>query len=299
MTDFAEPEVRVFDARRSAHDRKFTEGRDGWLFLDHDDNHVMAQHRGELLLSADQLTCWFDALERRAAFMEARGGQDLFLLAPDAHAVYPEKLPATVTPAAVRPVLQLLDHLEANGSRAHVLYPLADLLRAKEKGLVYAQTDTHWNAHGAFLVYDLIASALEKAAPLRHVGRDDIDIIERVGAGDLGLKANPERESPQAYFAARHRASRRQWDNGIRGLGRTIAFACPEAPDTTCVMFGDSAAARMSTLMAETFRKFVLHYSPDADAEIVDREGAGVMMSLLTERRIVNAPRHDRGFPAA
>src|SRR5215213_3122887 len=41
MTDFAEPEVRVFDARRSAHDLKFTEGKDGWLFLDHDVNHVM------------------------------------------------------------------------------------------------------------------------------------------------------------------------------------------------------------------------------------------------------------------
>ena len=74
-------------------------------------------------------------------------------------------------------------------------------------------------------------------------------------------------------------------------------FACPEAPDTTCVMFGDSAAARMSTLMAETFGKFVLHYSPNADAEIAEREGAGVMMSLLTERRLVNAPRYDRGFP--
>src|SRR3954452_5959085 len=92
MTDFAESEVRVFDARRSAHDAKFTEGRDGWLFLDHDDNRVMDQHRGQLLLSDDQLEVWRDALERRAAWRARLGGAPyLLLIAPDAQAVYPEK----------------------------------------------------------------------------------------------------------------------------------------------------------------------------------------------------------------
>jgi hypothetical protein len=258
----------------------------------------MAQHRGDFLLSDDQLGRWVQALERRAAWMQSSGGAYLFQIAPDAHAVYTEKLPPQVTPGEVRPVLQLLGGLEAEGARARVVYPLRALLRAKEDGLVYAQTDTHWNAHGAFLVYDLIAAELAKSVPLRHVGRADVDIVERVAAGDLGLKAQPQRESPQAYFAPRHRASRRQWDNGVQGLGRTIAFACPDAPDTTCVLFGDSAAARMSTLLAETFGKFVLHYSADVDAEIAEREGADVVMSLLTERRLVNAPR-DRGVPSS
>ena len=87
---------------------------------------------------------------------------------------------------------------------------------------------------------------------------------------------------------------------GSRGLGRTIGFACPEAPGTTCVMFADSSAARMSTLLAETFRKLVLHYSPEVDGGLAEREEADVVMSMLTERRLVNIMQTtDRGVPQA
>jgi alginate O-acetyltransferase complex protein AlgJ len=296
MTEFAEPEVRVFDARRAAHDSKYIEGKDGWLFLDRDDNRVVEQHRGAVLLSEDQLRTWREALERRGAWAAARGGRYLFVIAPDAHAVYPEKLPPSIVPGEQRPVLQLLDELRRHEAGDLVLYPLDELHAAKCTQLVYAPTDTHWNAHGVFAVYDRIAADLGRSFPLRHVRRDEVRIIETVAAGDLGLKLQPERVSQQSYFGAVHRTTRRQWDNGVRGLGRTIAFACPEAPDTTCVLFGDSAAARLSTLLAETFGKFVLHYSASVDAEVAEREGADIVMSLLTERRLVNMP-DDRGVP--
>lgn len=296
MSEFAEPEVRVFDARRAAHDSKYVEGTDGWLFLDRDDNRVVEQHRGEILLSEQQLGTWREALERRAAWMNRRGGRYLFVIAPDAHAVYPEKLPPSIVPGAKRPALQLLDELRHHGDRDLVLYPLEELHAAKRTQLVYAQTDTHWNAHGAFVVYDRIVAELGQSVALRHVTREDVRIIETVAAGDLGLKLEPERVSAQSYFGAVHRTTRRQWDNGVRGLGRTIAFACTEAPDTTCVLFGDSAAARLSTLLAETFGRFVLHYSASVDAEVAEREGADVVMNLLTERRLVNMP-EDRGVP--
>ncbi len=290
MTDFAEPEVRVFDARRAAGDGKVTEGKDGWLFLHHDGNRVVAQHRGEFLLSDAQLEAWRSALEQRAAFMRSRGGEYMLVIPPDTHVVYPEKLPPTIVPGPVRPVLQLLDHLSRREARARVVYPLEELLAAKPAHQVYSATDTHWNAHGAFVVYDRIVEELAPLVPLRRASRKEIRIVEREGAGDLGLKLQPERKSTQAYFHSTHRESRRQWDNGVRGLGRTIVFACPEAPDTTCVVFGDSAAARLSTLLAETFRKLVLRYDTGVDVELAEREQADLVLSVLTERRLVSVP---------
>lgn len=289
MADFAEPEVRVFDARRSARDGKFTEGKDGWLFLDHDDNRVADQHRGEFLLSEEQLDRWSNTLERRTAWLQSRGRPYMLVIVPDAHAVYPEKLPPTIVPGPVRPVRQLLDHLRRCETRARVVYPLEQLLAAKSEHQVYSATDSHWNAYGAFAVYDHIVDELEPLIPLRRAARDEIRIFERMVAGDLGLKLEPERESTLAYFDTSHRGARRRWDNGVAGLGRTIGFACPEAPDTTCVVFGDSAAARLSTLLAETFRKLVLHYSSGVDTDLAEREGADVVLSVLSERRLVNA----------
>jgi hypothetical protein len=296
MSESAEPEVRVFDARRAAHDSKYVEGRDGWLFLDRDDNRVVDQHRGDILLSEEQLGLWREALERRASWMGRRGGRYLFVIVPDAHAVYREHLPPSIVPGEKRPALQLLDDLRRHGDSDLVLYPLDELRAARRTQLVYSTTDTHMNAHGAFVAYDRIVDDLARSVPLRHITRDDIRIVEKMEAGDLGLKVKPERVSQQFYFGTVHKAARRQWDNGVRGLGRTVAFACPEAPDTTCVMFGDSAAARMSALFAETFGKFVLHYSASVDAEVAEREGADVVMNLLTERRLVNMP-EDRGVP--
>ena len=286
MTHFAEPEVRVFDARRARHDGKVTEGLDDWLFLHNDAHRVSEQHRGDLLMSAEQLERWRAAIERRASFLRNRGGEYMLLIVPDKHAVYPEKLPPTIVPGPVRPVLQLLDHLRAHASQARVLYPLEQLRAAKRSHQVYAATDTHWNAYGAFTVYDLVIDELEPLVPLRRVTRDEVRIRERMAAGDLGMKLQPERRSTYAHFDTRHRESRRQWDNGVRGWGRKIVFACPDAPDTTCVVFGDSATARLSPLLAETFRRVVLHYDSLVDAELIEREGADVVLSVLTERRL-------------
>jgi alginate O-acetyltransferase complex protein AlgJ len=294
MSDFVEPEVRHFDARRAAHDRKFIEGKDGWLFLDNDLNNVVAQHRGELLLSEEQLERWSDGLERRAAWQRSRGGTYLFLIVPDKHAIYPEYLPPAVVPGPVRPVLQLLDRLRARETTARVVYPVEELHAAKRSHQVYSATDTHWNAYGVFTVYDRIMEELGTLNPVRRVTREEITIRERMNAGDLGLKVQPERKSTYAYFNTRHREGRRQWDNGVRGFGRTIEFACPEAPGTTCVVFGDSATARLSTLLAESFRKVVLHYSTQVDQELAERAEADIVLSVLTERRMVD----ERAVPA-
>ncbi len=69
-----------------------------------------------------------------------------------------------------------------------------------------------------------------------------------------------------------------------------IAFGCGEAPDTRCVLFGDSAAAWTSPPLSASFRRLVIAYDAGVDLELVKRERADVVISLQTERRMRFVP---------
>ena len=84
----------------------------------------MKQHRGELLLTDQQLAEWRALLEARIERLQGSGIPYYFIVAPNPHSVYPDMLPFDVAPGTPRPVIQLIDYLEETGSEAKVLYPL-------------------------------------------------------------------------------------------------------------------------------------------------------------------------------
>src|SRR4051794_18640818 len=101
-------------------DYKYVRGRDGWLFLDRDSNRLLYQHTGRLRLSEEQLQGWQQVLESRRAWLAERGIPYLFMVAPNAHVVYEDKLPEGVVTSPERPVMQLIEHLDAAASEARV-----------------------------------------------------------------------------------------------------------------------------------------------------------------------------------
>ena len=87
---------------------KVSFGKNDWLFLDHDANNVMAQHRGELPMTEDMLKRWGEVWDRR---WQTFSGHAYFLIVPDPQSIFPECLP--FPPVSVRPVHQLLDALKS------------------------------------------------------------------------------------------------------------------------------------------------------------------------------------------
>ena len=285
-----ESEVSLFDGRRSAADGKVVEGKDGWLFLHHDKASVVKQHCGELPLDETQLAAWHTTLERRHAQLEELGIPYFFLIAPDAHAVYPEKLPDDIRPAPERPVTQLLSYLRRRGSAVEPIYPLAELLAAKAGRQVYSATDSHWNAHGTMIAYEQLLDRIEPRVPVRRVHAGDLPLVESRKPGDLGFKLTPPRASEQVRFHPAGRGRRQVQTNDLPDLGRMLALVCDEAPDTRCVLFGDSSAAWLVTPLAETFRRLVVAYHTVVDLALVRQERADVVVSVLTERRLESVP---------
>jgi len=283
----------VFDPESPSllkYDAKVLRGKNGRLFLDNDSNHVIKQFTGELRFSERQLCSWQRVLENRIAWLGRLGIPYFFLVPPNAHPVYPEDLPDTVRGATVRPVHQLIEHLEQGESFARIIYPLDGLLAAKPNPLLYALTDTHWTAHGAFVAYRCLAGAIGTAVAMHTVSEEDLEYHERLWVGELGFKVEPKEESTMVTATVKRPATHLVSDNRVINRGMTVVTACPEAPPATCLVLGDSFSHLLLIFLGASFRRLVFAYATTLDYELVQRERPDVVISVLNERFLMTIP---------
>ncbi len=160
-------------------------GEDGWLFLGNRLARVLDQHRGLFPFDDEELDRAVGVLAQRRAWLEARGIPMVFVLAPDKHEIYPERLPPwarrTLGPTRREQFLRAL----ADGNVPHV--DLAPAVReASTKHLAYFLTDSHWNEYGAFAGYaalmDFLRLRLGREG-LRDVSRTPHEVVREARAG--------------------------------------------------------------------------------------------------------------------
>ena len=133
-------------------------GRDGWLFLQRDTNDVVGQHTGRVRMGRERRHAWREILAQRMSWAKRFGIVWVTLIAPDKESVYPEYLPPEIVPSHRRPVHELLDVARSVG--APVLYPVEELVAAKDQGPLYFPTDTHWTHRGAYVAYRALCREL-------------------------------------------------------------------------------------------------------------------------------------------
>ena len=267
---------------------KVVRGRDGWLFLDFDTNHVMAQVHGRLRLSAEQLQQWRHLLESRTAWLASRGARYFFLVAPVPHVVFPDKLPEGRLEGE-RPMLQLLRYLDDQACDARVIYPAEQLIEHRDSR-VYTETNTHWTDRGAFIAYQLLADEIAACVSMRKLDEADIEWFEHTQAGDLGCKLDPAEQSVHVGSYPTSPRSRLVYDNGIFNEGRRADFECDAAPDGTCLVLGTSSAHGMVHHLAEGFRRLVFAHVSTLDHTLVEEVKPDVVITIFGERFMVRVP---------
>ena len=203
-------------------DDKVVEGREGRLFLANDANHVLDQHSGRLRFTDDQLRQWRVLLETRTAWLERRGAHHYFLIAPNAHSVYPDLLPDGVPSAPERPVHQLLGHLREHESYARVVYPLEPLIATGEAA--YPKTGSHWSPYGASVACQALVEEIRRDVPVDGVPLDAFEVGEGHRRRGPRSEDAPRRESrscaPRRSAPRAHAVS----DNRVRNTGRRIEY---------------------------------------------------------------------------
>jgi alginate O-acetyltransferase complex protein AlgJ len=286
-----ERDVEALDLPASVRDDKVVEGREGRLFLANDANRVLAQHSGELLFDEDQLRRWQELLDTRTEWLAGQGALHYFLIAPNAHSVYPDMLPEGVVSAKVRPVHQLIDRLRTHGSSTRVVYPLEALVLHRAHS--YPKTGSHWNGFGAYVAAEALLDEIRRDVPLGPRATGSYGFVEIPFIGDLGAKLTPPATS--SYIRPEPLAPRARLvsDNRVRNTGRRVVYESDMEEGLECLVYGDSFAMRTLQFLAESFRRLTFVHMVSLDRELVRELRPDVVVKIMNERFVIAVPVDD------
>ncbi len=148
-----------------------TVGEDGWLFLgsvksgaDYGMDPV-GDYLGANLYSQKDLKRVGDYMTNLKSWLNAKGIEYLFVVAPNKHTIYSDKLPGYLSKVSEETATdQLYNYLKQHTSVSTVDLR-SKLISEKKNRQLYHKTDTHWNYYGANIAQYEIISAIEKMFP--------------------------------------------------------------------------------------------------------------------------------------
>ncbi|MBD3880415.1 hypothetical protein IFO70_01455 [Phormidium tenue FACHB-886] len=268
---------------------KVTQGKEGWLFLDNDTNQMLSQLTGELKFSPRELQRWKLLLEMRHAWMSQQNISYFYTVIPNKGCVYPEYLPDSVQLSDDRCIYQLIHYLEKNSS-CKIIYPLPELLQAKQEMLAYRLTDTHWTSFGAYIGYLTLITQIAKYHPVRIVDRQSV-LFEQYDdpMSDLGSKIGvPGGAAVRAKII--DQKAHCILDNEIVANGHAVIYENTDKSLPTAVIFRDSFCNLMLDFLAESFSRVVVVWQPHIDYAVVEAEKPDIVINQQIERFLTRLP---------
>jgi alginate O-acetyltransferase complex protein AlgJ len=179
--------------------------------------------------------------------------------------------------------------LRASRSRVELLYPLGALVRHRAR-IVFPKTETHWTDRGAFVAYRRLVAHLGGSPELREVAPGAVVWSERRAPGDLGSTCDPPELSLHVDGVPRDRRARVTLNNRVINRGQLVECECDTAPDTRCVMFGDSYCAALLPFLAEGCRRLAWANVTRLDRAVVERVRPQLVLGVMAERFLIGVP---------
>ena len=171
-------------------------GRNGWLFLGDDYDHILSMHRGQGITSnrakaqelSDNLQAW------QGYFRDQTASNFYFVVCPEKSTVYSQYLPRWMSGSNSR-YATLTDELTGLSHLAYAKQPIQDSNANPKNPLTYYKTDTHWNQFGGYLGYsDLMKSLKQEDPRLKSVELTSRDFTQHsTQGGDLARFLSSEK----------------------------------------------------------------------------------------------------------
>jgi len=148
-----------------------TFGQDGWMFLGsirpgytrHDD--PMGDVTNVNLYSDDELKTFAESITQVKDWLAKKGIAYVYIIAPNKHTVYFDKLPEYISKKNKRSATdQLINYLKSH-TEVDVIDLRGVLIEAKKSHQLYYKTDTHWNFVAANIAQFEIMKSIEKMFP--------------------------------------------------------------------------------------------------------------------------------------
>lgn len=270
-TGWAEINAKLF--RTSVEDQIIL-GDDGWLYFGEtlDDFRGITSDDETISAAAENLCTISD-------YCRARGIDFLFTIAPNKNSLYPEHMPANITPGnAVSNASRLYYELDSLGVSFVNLHEVFDC-----EETLYFKTDSHWNSKGAALAADALLSALGREAdysslsfsvPAGHRG----DLYEMLYPAGNCNETDMQPEEPFTHECV---------NDPKGGEAINILTAC-EASEGSLMCWRDSFGISLYPYLAENFGSARFSRSSKYDLSVLDGGEYDTVIIEIVERNIAD-----------
>ncbi len=262
--------------------RKVIKGKDNWLF--YGINSAVDSYTNKNTFSNEDLELAKKRLEEINNLAKARHKEFYFVIAPSKAKVYSEFYSELIRPQkdSISLSEQLVSYLKEN-SDVRVIYLKDNIIKNKDKGILYYKKDTHWNKLGAYFGYLDIMKIINKdfKNPVFNYKKliDDNDIPGDLNASlPTSLKIKEDIQYKKPYVEG-YSCQKTQNNNDIQ--------YCSGKGTKKILMFRDSFAINLIPYISTSFKKskYVWQYDVDFsymdDADIVILEMVEINLLFL------------------
>lgn len=273
----------------------------GWLFLTGETGDAIdLYHRNVKPFSAEELTTIHEEIASRSEWVASWGGKSLFVLVPNKETIYPEQLPPLYQQQAnPQSRYDQWSEIFANDPSLSNIDLRPILTAAKQKGLVYYRSDSHWNLDGAYIGYQAMGNVLQYwfpsvvpvDRPAATTGGDAFrgDLAKMLAVGDWFDEPDQDDYLNVQDDSLRKCAKSVSLPAGGLDVSEKSAlsvFECNNPKLPTAVLVRDSMANRWLPLLPDNFRRLVVMYNWYPDAEVIAREKPDVVIFENVERSL-------------
>lgn len=265
-------------------------GRDDWLFYEEDG--ALSDFANDPLMTAAEVESWREMVIRARNWCRARGIAYVLAIVPDKHVIYPEQFDPHVR--RLGPVSRTDQLLAALADAGVAVDVRPAMLAAKTHERLYHVTDTHWNERGAYVAYRALIDAVRQQAPAvpRALDRSAFEASSRIRDGmDLaaiiGL-TRALREEELRLLPRGGRAYRVVQPAGGYATGDD-PIVVTEIPGSTlprAIVFRDSFTSALAPFLSEHFRRAVYAWQHEFETNLIEREGADVVIHEIVGRHL-------------
>lgn len=278
--DFIKLYYNQFIINKNLRTKKVIKGKDNWLFHGH--SSAVAMYKRENLFSKESLVQVGKLLTKYDNYCKKNNKHFYLYIAPSKSMIYSEFYNDSIKPSQNNNLTlanQLTQYLRKN-TDVKVIYPKDEIIRNKNKSLLYFKTDTHWNEYGAYIGYSVLMKEINKDLKLKHVNILGFEeALEH--SGDLN------KNLPKALRI-------KKYEKYKKPLLKENSYNCLKTQDTTDIqycksslnnkallMFRDSFTTNLIPYLASTFKISKYVWQPEVDFSLM--ENADVIILELVE----------------
>jgi len=160
-------------------------GKDKFLFLGNGYVSIIDKTTGDFFYTSEQIDSWTTKLKQLQEWYEKGGIEFIFIVAPNKHTIYNDKLPDSVVYKEGKTITDDIVK-SALDKNIHILNLKKILRTKKEERQLYFNTDTHWNHYGALIGYETTMQYLNTIYNKQYkTPKYNIREIKSSGGGDL------------------------------------------------------------------------------------------------------------------